>query len=583
MKPLSRQTVHSIIGILFVVSGALGLVYQIVWFKYLSFFLGNTTYAQTIVLATFMGGLAIGSAWWGRKVDSTSQPLRLYTYLELGVGIYCLMYPKFLALLEHVFISIVVSAQLPSDGFVVLLLKLLISLCSLLLPTILMGGTLPVLVRFISRGLDESGRNIAVLYFLNSLGAVVGTILAGFFLIRLLGLSATIYTAAVLNLGVGGVALALTFLATVPEIDAPNEIEEPAIHFPRKEVLIAMLVAGISGLAAMIYEVTWVRLLIPILGSSTYSFSLMLVAFISGITIGSYIVSFLVRRLKNLSALLAWCQVGIVLSMIATVPFYMRVPYEFWKVASLLTHSEATYTIFLAIQFFLCFVLMIVPTIFLGMSLPIAARITSRSMEVLGTSVGSIFAINTLGTVLGSLAAGFVLIPLVGIKHTIEIGIACNFLAALLIILWSGSISRRHLKIACSIIFLFLLSYEVFVPGWNSSTMLSGVFRRIHVSTPVPPSYSDFVNNEKSRKVLYYKEGTMATVGVVESGAIHDIQRSLVINGKVDASSKGDLPTQVTAGTHSVSPSSEFSKCISDWLRKRSNHRQYVNASDAAY
>ena len=135
MKTLPRQTIHSIIGILFIVSGALGLIYQIVWFKYLSVFLGNTTYAQTIVLATFMGGLAIGSAWWGRKVDHAKHPLRLYAFLELGIGLYCLLYPKLLELLKSVFISIVVSAQLPSDGTAVLLLKFLTSLCSLLIPT----------------------------------------------------------------------------------------------------------------------------------------------------------------------------------------------------------------------------------------------------------------------------------------------------------------------------------------------------------------------------------------------------------------------------------------------------------------
>jgi len=131
-----------------------------------------------------------------------------------------------------------------------------------------------------------------------------------------------------------------------------EETEQPEILFPRREIILAIVVAGISGLAAMIYEVTWVRLLIPVLGSSTYSFSLMLVTFISGITIGSFIVSSLIQRVRNLSAMLTWCQVGIVLSMLATIPLYARIPYEFWKVASFLTRSDATYPIFLTIQFF---------------------------------------------------------------------------------------------------------------------------------------------------------------------------------------------------------------------------------------
>ena len=195
----------------------------------------------------------------------------------------------------------------------------------------------------------------------------------------------------------------------------------------------------------MIYEVTWVRMLIPVIGSSTYSFSLMLVAFISGITIGSLIVSAVFQRVKNLSSLLAWCQVGIVLSMLTMLPLYARIPYEFWKLASILTRSYATYPIYLTIQFIFGFILMIVPTIFLGMSLPVATRIAARGMNVLGKSVGNVFAINTFGTVFGSLLAGLVLIPLVGVKHTIEIGVGCNLLAGLFIFILVNSVPRRQM------------------------------------------------------------------------------------------------------------------------------------------
>ena len=173
---MTKPNLHAVIGVLFVLSGALGLVYQIVWFKYLSLFLGNTTYAQTIVLATFMGGLAIGAAVWGRKADRLSKPLLLYGWLELGIGVYCLLYPFLLDLLKSTFIVAVQSLQLASDSSSVLALKLVISLVSLLLPTILMGGTLPVLVRFISQRIEESGKDVAILYFLNSLGAVGGSI-----------------------------------------------------------------------------------------------------------------------------------------------------------------------------------------------------------------------------------------------------------------------------------------------------------------------------------------------------------------------------------------------------------------------
>jgi spermidine synthase len=549
MKPISRQNLHTLIGLLFVISGGIGLIYQIVWFKYLSLFLGNTTYAQTIVLATFMGGLAIGSAWWGKKADSSAHQLRLYAILELGIGVYCFFYPTFLELLKNTFISIVVSSNLPSDGTAVHLLKLLMSLCSLLLPTVLMGGTLPILVRFISHKLEESGKNIATLYFLNSFGAVLGSLLAGFFLIRILGLRATVYSAASFNLIIGGFAF---FLSTRKIFAEPVEVIEKSREserlFSRREVILAVGVAGISGLAAMIYEVTWVRLLMPVLGSSTYSFSLMLVAFISGITLGSLIVSAIVQRVKNLVSLLAWCQVGIVVSMLITLPLYGRVPYEFWKAAFMLTRSDATYPIFLSIQFIFGFLLMIIPTIFLGMSLPVATRIAARGLDVLGKSVGNIFAVNTLGTVIGSLLAGLILIPLIGVKHTIEIGIACNLLAAVSIFFLSSSFLRRQILIAIPLMLLMLIAYELFIPNWNRNVMLEGVFRRINLNDSPPASYEDFVRNTESLKVLYYREGTMATIGVIEAPFEDETHKILVINGKGDASSKGDLPTQLLCG-----------------------------------
>ena len=547
MKLLSRETLHSLIGLLFVFSGALGLIYQIVWFKYLTLFLGNTTYAQTIVLATFMAGLAIGAAWWGRKVDQVRHPLRLYALLELGIGLYCLLYPKFHELLEDLFISTVISLRLPSDGALVLLLKLFISCCTLLIPTILMGGTLPVLVRFISRRLDESGKNVALLYFLNSFGAVLGSFLAGFFLIRILGLSMTVYVTAVVNLLLGALAFLLSRWH-IPEGNLVEEKKESLRVFSRREMILAVTVAGISGLAAMIYEVTWVRLLIPVLGSAIYSFAIMLVAFITGITLGSYIVSTLVQRIKNLTAFLVWCQVGIVLSMLFMLPFYARIPYDFWRVASILIRNEGTYPLFLAIQFLFGFTLMIVPTIFLGMSLPIATRIASYAIDALGKSVGNIFAVNTLGTVIGSLLAGLVLIPLIGVKHTIEVGIGCNLAAAIFLIVFTPAFSRRQITIVLPVVFLAITLYAVFVPNWSRGAMLSGVFRNINTNTEPPASYSVFARQSALIRVRYYKEGTMATVGVVEGITSDGPQRVLIVNGKPDASSRGDLPTQVLLG-----------------------------------
>lgn len=547
---MSVNRLHGFVALLFIISGATGLVYQIVWFKYLSLFLGNTTYAQTIVVATFMGGLALGAAFWGRRADRYLKLLSVYGWLELAVGLYCFFYPPFLQLVRLLFIRTVVGLELSPDSFSVLWLKLLVSLLTLLFPTFLMGGSLPVLVRFLSRQVEESGKNVATLYFLNSLGAVVGSLLAGFFLVRLVGLRFTIEGASILNILIGLAALYLGGRSIQePGVASPGAVEPSQTRvFTPRQVRIAIVVAGISGFAAMIYEIVWVRLLIPVLGSSTYSFSLMVVAFISGITLGSFIVSSRITRIRNLFGFLGLCQLGVVLSMVATLPLYSRIPYSFWTVAHILTRSESTYPIFLSIQFSVGLLIMIGPTIFLGMSLPVATRISVQTMKVLGTSVGRIFSVNTLGTVGGCLVAGLVLIPAVGVKHTIELAAAMNLAAGLLIVLADEPISRVKRYSFPAVAGLVVVLYFVLVPNWSHGTMLSGVFRQINRNTPPPKSYSEFSTSSEHTDVLYYKEGTTATVGVVESESFDGRQLVLIINGKADASSRADLPTQVLLG-----------------------------------
>ncbi|MBM4160189.1 MAG: hypothetical protein FJ217_03725 [Ignavibacteria bacterium] len=548
MAAMRKRTIYSIIASLFIVSGAAGLAYQIVWFKYLSLFLGNTTYAQTIVLATFMGGLAIGAWLWGRRVDRTVRPLSLYGLLEIVIGVYCLVYPFLLRIFESGFVSIVHSLSLSSDSAAVLLLKLLVSVLTLLFPTILMGGTLPILVRFITQSLEESGKNVATLYFVNSFGAVVGSVLAGFFLVPMAGLRVTIFAAGIANLLIGGGAYFLGRLRFDFAVESKDEEEEVVRRFSGRQISLAVAVAGVSGLAAMIYEVSWVRLLIPVLGSSTYSYTLMVVAFISGITIGSLIVSGLIHRLKDLFGALALCQLAVGISMAATLPLYGRIPYYFWHIGAILTRTESTYPLYLAIQFAVGFAVMIIPTIFLGMSLPLASRIATRSVTVLGRSVGNVFSVNTLGTVVGSLGAGLLLIPLIGVRHAIEVGLMLNLLSGVVLIVFSTEITRVRRVATIAVAGLAMGVYFVSATDWNQSVLLSGVFRQFGKERMPPPSYADFVKATRSNKVLYFKEGASATVGVIQSPTKNGTQNVLMINGKGDASSVGDLPTQVLLG-----------------------------------
>jgi predicted membrane-bound spermidine synthase/tetratricopeptide (TPR) repeat protein len=495
-----------------------------------------------------MGGLAIGSAVWGRKADKISRPLLLYGWLEFGIGGYCLLYPMLIHIVKEIFFQSVTTFALQSDSAAVLGLKLIVSLLTVLPPTILMGGTLPVLVKTVSETVEESGRNVAVLYFLNSFGAVVGSILCGFFFIRLLGLSTTMYAGACINLLIGFAAFLLSrkVPATVEKISTPSP-NGPRI-FSKPEITAAIAVAGISGIAAMIYEVTWVRLLIPVFGSSTSSFSLMLIAFISGITIGSWVVSKVMERIHNLFSFLSICQFGVAFGLCASLPLYGRIPYIFWNLSTLLAKTETTYPIFLSLECLFCFLIMAIPTVFLGMTLPIASRIATRDAATLGSSVGNVFSVNTIGTVVGSLTAGLILIPAVGVRHAIEVGISLNVAAAMIVLLRDKSRKAFAKAVMVGITLAVAGIYFSVASDWNQLVMLSGVFRHVSERQAPPRSFEEFVSGVRDKKDFYYKEGTTATVAVVEAEVRGIRQKILLINGKGDASSVGDLSTQVLLG-----------------------------------
>lgn len=546
---MRKSTILTILAVLFVASGMAGLVYQVIWFKYLSLFLGNTTYAQAILIATFMAGLAIGAYWWGKKADRTASPLRLFAYLEIGVGFYCLAYPTFVQILEGLFISTIRWLSLPVDAWTILPVKMLVSALSLLFPTILMGGTLPLLVKFTTERIEESGSRISTLYFLNSFGAVVGALMGGFFLIEAFGLRLSIYTMTLVNLTVGWIALVISNLTIKKEKTSKSPAMKKSAQqvFSDQEGRLAFLAAAGSGVASMIYEIGWVRMLIPVIGSTIYAFSLMLASFILGIALGSWLISAFAKRIKRWFSLLALCQLGTAVVLLLSLPFYERLPYLFWKYSELLSRTDDAYVVFLAIQLLLSFSVMILPTILLGMNLPVAARIASRSLPFLGTSVGNVFSVNGVGTVIGSLLGGLILIPLLGIRGAMEIGVLVNLGIGFLILFQDKAFVLRRWVVVGTVALMGLF-YLLFLPDWNKTVMLSGIFRRISVDAAPPKSFARYREAQSAMRVVYYKEGAGGTVGVTESSKAGVLQRSLLINGKPDASSSYDMPTQVMLG-----------------------------------
>jgi spermidine synthase len=541
-----RSTLKTLFAVIFVVSGACGLIYQIVWFKYLALFLGNTTYAQMIVLATFLGGLALGNHYFGRRADGSPNPARVYSSLELLIGVYCLLYPTLSNVLGDAFISAANNLRMDVPGIGFNAMRFMLSALLLIIPTVAMGGTLPLLSRFFVDDPRRSRGDTATLYFLNSFGAVIGIFLGGFFFIEAFGLDATIYITAGVNVLIGASGLYLSsFTPQHAAMGAGPELsgEDAGTPEPEQRVIVAVIaVAGISGVAALLYEMVWVRLLVNFFGSSTYSFSLMLMAFITGITVGSLLVSRRVFASVAKIPLLITCQLGIGVGTMLALMEFDRLPYDLWKLGGLFVKSESTFPIFLTTEFGICFLLMLLPTVFMGMALPLAVAIVSRSNNRIGRSVGVVFSLNTLGTVVGVVLTGLILIPVFGIQKTFEIGIAINFIAAFVLLFIRRNTPRYAL--ALGVVALFL-AHIVFVPEWSKNIMMSGVFRRL---SQVPPKdFQTFQRMLSTRKVLYYKEGLNANVAILHHDGSQN-SRALIVNGKPDASTPGDMPTQVLLG-----------------------------------
>jgi len=497
-----------------------------------------------------MGGLALGAWYWGKKSDSFKKTLLLFAFLEITLAIYCFFYAPLFSFVENNFISIVSSNGWASDSSIVLFLKFLVSGFTILLPTFLMGGTLPVLVKFLSTKLADVGKNVSILYFINSLGAVIGTILAGFYLIQKFGLTKTTYFAASVELFVGLVSL---YLARFTEKSESATVEttvnakvSTVYSITAKQYKLVLRIAALSGFCAMVYEVIWLRLLIPVLSSSTYSFTIILAAFITGITIGSFLTYKYAHKIVNPLRFVGLCQFSIVISIFLTLPLYEYLPYEIWKAVSAPIEMPNDYSYYLFIQFTYVFLVLFIPTIFMGMSLPVLSRIAVSDINDSGKVIGRIFAVNTLGTVLGSLIAGLFLIPIFGILNTILITLAINLILSLSIYLQKDFVSTKYKVVLGSILLVcgFIFFKNVNTSSWAYPIFLSQVPRKINRSLP-PNSYKEFLAEVQfGDKILYYKEGVGGTIIV----GTNQNQIYLSTNGKGDANSVWDLRTQVSLG-----------------------------------
>ncbi len=522
----------ALVGI-FTFSGASALVYEVLWTRRLTHIFGSTTLAVSTVLAAFMGGLAAGSWLLGAWADrNRGKSLRAYGLLELAIGGLGLAVPFLLRAVEAVYLGLAPALEnAPMAFFVVQFL--LVGLV-LALPCVLMGGTLPVLARWLVGREDEIGASVGALYAANTLGAAIGTGTAAYVLLPTVGVRDGELVAVGINVLAGLAALAMARAAR-PAAEAPGApaAEPPAgTAEPARGARLVLAATALSGFACMIDEVAWARLFSLVFGSSVYAFGLMLLLFLVGISIGSAIFA----RIRRVAAgrvlgIALVASAFAALAGIAAVPgmpiVYMRAFPAVRESFLLLQIWQVLQTAPLLLPMAACF----------GVAFP-AAVVAVSDIDRMGRGVGRVTAWNTAGTVGGAFLGGFVLVPQLGLRGTLTVAAAAAGLGGVLALLRDGSARARRIGLAAA---AAALAVAILLPAWPKGLLAQGA----GFYAAIYGTAQGLIDAEKNSELLFYEDGIATTLSVDRQGA-HRFYRS---NGKTDASTDpGDMANQLLLG-----------------------------------
>jgi spermidine synthase len=535
MQPATRgysQSTILLIGVCFVFSGATGLIYEVLWARMLGLVFGATTLAVSTVLAAFMGGLALGSALAGRLGERIRRPLRTYGWIEIGIGVYALLVPVLFRWVDNLYAWI--WQQFQPGFFTFSLWRFLLSCLLLLVPTTLMGATLPVLSAALLR---RGATAVTRLYACNLVGAIVGTLAAGFVLLPLLGVRTTIFIAAGINILVGLLAMRLQ--------GAP--IEPPAVQSvvttDTERNPFWFFAAIVSGFVTISTQVSWTRILSMVIGSSTYAFSIVVALFLIGLAVGAWFIG-RKDRSEKLRQTMVVVQSLTALSLFASL--YV-VNWLAWVLVNLgINLHVSSWAGLLGLQITSATMLILVPALLMGMVMPLVLEWAAATPDGAVARVGRVYAVNTIGAIAGAFLTGFVLIPKTSTKFALILASAlCVVVAG---VAYRPSETQRDpaLKrsLAIGAIPVVVLAMLFLAPRMNLADLSVGAYDTL-VRTLA--NTREGVTNQQAEpgRLLMYEEGPTATVSVRRDGETI----SMAINGRTNASDTiYDMPTQVMLG-----------------------------------
>ncbi|MEW6072828.1 MAG: fused MFS/spermidine synthase [Planctomycetota bacterium] len=444
------------VSVVFFVSGAAALVYEILWSRQFVTIFGNSAYAISIVLCAFMAGLGAGSLFFGRRADRTADPLRMYALLELGIGATALAIPWLLDLLRASAPPLLVA--LPTGLASATAVRLVCSFAVLILPCSLIGGTLPVLARFCVEAEGVVGQRVGWLYGLNTLGGAAGCFFAGYRLIETLGVARTGHLAVAANVAIALIALAVRRWRRPPPAQAPagappSLSSRSAPLATRSLAGSLLLVAFLSGFTTLAAEVLWTRLLSLVCQASPYTFTAILSVFLLGLALGSLLYRVFLAGVRDRLAVLGAVQLAIGAAVLGTLlgasgylvhagpdaqqaildRIFAATPAAGQDGGVLAAHFEGRRQVLWSLLAAVSYVLL--PTLAMGIVFPLVCAAYNRSLGAVGRRIGLVYAANTGGCIAGSLAPVFLLVPALGIQASLtalallNAGVGALFLA----------------------------------------------------------------------------------------------------------------------------------------------------------
>ena len=590
-------TTLRLVAACFFLSGATGLIYEVLWARMLGLVFGATTLAVSTVLAAFMGGLALGSALAGRSGAKVERPVRAYGLLEIGIALYALAVPLLFRLVDNLYA--VIWQHFHPGFFTFSLWRFLLSCLMLLVPTTLMGATLPLLSAALLRAPEQTSTSITKLYTRNLAGAICGSIAAGFVLLPILGVRATIYTAALINIligfatiladrrtetaftGTAGVAgsPADVFLSagvlgspassdesTQGAIDSDNpgdvalyesgrdarglseNVEAAQSDNNLSDAKFWLFCAFISGFVTISTQVAWTRMLTMIIGSSTYAFSIAVALFLLGLSAGAYLVA-RGKFAAQLREAVLKVEIATAVSLFLSLLMVNKIPELLVNTG--LRLNIASWGGLLTLQIFSAALLILLPAFLMGMVMPLVLVWAGTNSENLSVQlVGRSYAINTIGAIVGAFGAGFVLIPKFGTRFTILFAASLSIVLGGLAYEPAVGAKDRDLQraVAAGLTMALIILLFVMAPRMNLADLSVGAYdslvRVIAKSRGGVDDGSVQQRGPQIHELLMYEEGPTSTVSVRKDWDI----TSMAINGRTNASDREDMPTQVMLG-----------------------------------